>query len=341
MKRLRVKAATHTGQRRVFFVLNRATRKFPGDLGLWMQQIEYARLQKAYKKLSQILTKALRLHPSKPDLWIYAAHIAMDEHADMTEARSYMQRGLRFCKGSKPLWLEYMKLELVYSEKLAARQQILGIGESLGISKPWRSFDQPSSKMTKPACLIADASQPAVSSTDDVNDFQLQNLIKTPALSGAIPIAIFDAAMLQFQDDENLAQKFFDAAQDMDSMPCVRSILQHILDYMLRSRPSDWRTVLCNVKISCMGIAVTSPEFPNAFRQSLKRLQGAPPELKGCQDWVDAMRSWLENFIGKDTLDVALQKIMSATLRQLQIAADNSHAGTGNGAGVSIQATQK
>ena len=98
-----------------------------------MQSIEYARKQKAHKKLSQIFTNVLRLHPTKADVWIYAAQFAMDVHADMTEARSYMQRGLRFCKNSKKMWLEYAKLEILYIAKIAARRCVLGLdGNQIG-----------------------------------------------------------------------------------------------------------------------------------------------------------------------------------------------------------------
>lgn len=77
VKRLGVKTTNHTGQRRIFFVLDRATRKFRGDIGLWMQYVAYARKQKSNKRVSQILTTVLRLHPTKAELWIYAANYAL------------------------------------------------------------------------------------------------------------------------------------------------------------------------------------------------------------------------------------------------------------------------
>jgi U3 small nucleolar RNA-associated protein 6 len=331
VKRLRVKAPAHTGQRRVFFILDRATRKFPGDIGLWTQQIEYARVQKAYKKLSQILTKVLRLHPSNADLWTYAGNIAMEDHGDMTEARSFMQRGLRFCKSSKSLWLEYMKLEFLCIARITARRQILGIDEGSEAQKPRPSSTEMGADPTNPPRLIAEAFHPNPAATDNVDDTTLQNVVIPSALSGAIPIAIaiaiFDAAMVQFQDDEGLAQGFFDTVQDMDSIHCTRNILKHIVDHMLRSRPSSWRTLLCNTKLSSAGIAVTSPEFPKCFGQSLKTLQRASPDLRNCRNLVDAMQSWLEGFLDNDSLDVALRQIVLSTLRQLQAAADPSHAG--------------
>jgi U3 small nucleolar RNA-associated protein 6 len=324
VKGLRIKAATHNGQRRVLFILDRATRKFPGDMGLWMQQIEYARRQKTYKKLSQILTKALRLHPNKPDLWTYAAQFTIEEQADITEARSYMQRGLRFCKSSKPLWIEYMRLELFYVAKLNVRRQILGIDENSELRKRRTSADDRNADSVTLPQLTAEDVQPSGGSMDKVDEVALQNVAKTSALNGAIPIAIFDAAMVQFKNDDELAHHFFEAVQVVDSVPYMRRVLAHIADRMRELWPESWRALVCKVKVSCVGISVTSPEFPKAFRDALKTLQGASSEVRRHDGLVDATRAWLEAYLSNDSLDVALRQIMLSTLTQLQPVADLS-----------------
>ena len=318
VKRLRIKASTHTGQQRIFFILERATKKFPGDVGLWMQQIEYARRQKAYKKLSQILTKALRLHPNKPDLWIYAANFTMEEHADMTEARSYMQRGLRFCRSSRSLWLEYMKLELSYIAKINARRQILGIIKDSEL-KESRIFvdDENTDSVTLPR-LTAEDIHPNLGSAEEVDEFALQKLAKVSALDGAIPIAVFGAAMAQFDNDDQLALDLFDTVEAVNSVPCLRRVLKHIADEMTQSWPNSWRALVCSVKVSCAGIPVTSPEFPKAFRNALNKLQGASPEVRCCEGLVGATQAWLETFLSNDSLDVALRQIMASTRTQLE-----------------------
>jgi U3 small nucleolar RNA-associated protein 6 len=318
VKRLKIKSVNHTGQRRIFFILDRATRKFPGDVGLWMQQIELARRQKAYKKLSQILTRALRLHPTKPELWTYAAQFAVDEHADMTEARSYMQRGLRFCKSSKSLWLEYAKLELLYVAKINARREMLGLEGSIKPHRRNGSFNDADADVIDLPRLVAEDAGPTPNSTDDVDEEALQKIDKTPALSGAIPIAIFDAAMVQFSNDELVAQEFFGTVQTLCSLPCMRSILAHIVDHMLRRRPSSWRTIACNVKFACAGVDIQSPEFPNAFRISLKRLQGIPPEMRNSEALGEDIRAWLQTYLVNDSLDGALRQIMLSMLRQFR-----------------------
>jgi U3 small nucleolar RNA-associated protein 6 len=323
VKRLGVKASTHAGQRRVFFILVRATRKFPGDIGLWMQQIEYARRHKAYKKLSQMLTRALRLHPKKPDLWTYAAQFVMEEHADMIDARSYMQRGLRFCKGSKSLWLEYTKLELLHIVRISMRHEILGIDKGSGPGNPKRAFDSPAADVVGTAKATAKDYGPSPKPTDGVDGGGTSNLVKASALDGAIPIAIFDAAMVEFSDDEKLAQDFFDIVNELDSLRCRRRILAHVVDHMLKSRPSSWRSSVCSIKMACVGIPVTSPEFPKSFGISLKRLQGASAESRTCKDLIEATEGWLQTFLRNDALDNALRRVMMSTLSGLQATSSN------------------
>ena len=73
------------------------------------------------------MTKALQLHPKDAGLWMYAAAWEFEENKNTSGARSLMQQGLRMCKKSEELWLEYLHMELIYAHKLRARQAVLGI----------------------------------------------------------------------------------------------------------------------------------------------------------------------------------------------------------------------
>ena len=75
----------------------------------------------------QVLTKALQLHPTASGLWSYAAAWEFEHNSNAAAARNLMQRGLRMCKTSQQLWLEYFRMELMYAHKLAARRRVLGI----------------------------------------------------------------------------------------------------------------------------------------------------------------------------------------------------------------------
>lgn len=313
-KRLGIKSPAGSGQRRIFHILDRATKKHHGDIGLWMQYIEYTRKQKAHKKLSRIFTNVLRLHPTKPELWIYAAQYVLGEHADMTEARSYMQRGLRFCKNSKNMWLEYVKLEMIYIAKVATRRRILGLDMSRkkDLGEP---IDDPDADVVALPPITGEDVNPSVGKYDDVDKVALENLKSTPALSGAIPIAIFDAAMKQFGNDDLLGRKFYDTIAQFEETPCLPKILTHVVEGLLTNSPGNYDTYVCHIKVAVVGITVDSPDFPQAFAISLSRWKAYISLQTQKLNLAVEMVSWLVPFLNADRLDPALRKVITVTLR--------------------------
>ncbi|EAW09545.1 snoRNA-binding rRNA-processing protein UTP6 [Aspergillus clavatus NRRL 1] len=312
VQRLGVRSGGHAGQRRIFFILERATRKFRGDIGLWIQYIEYARLQKAYKKLTTIFTDALRLHPTNVDLWIYAAQYNLDEHADMTMSRTYMQRGLRFCKSSKKLWLHYAKLELIYVAKLVARQRILGLDQPIEAPKPADEggLDDANADMIVLPKITGEDINPSAGDENGVDEVALQNLNSTPALSGAVPIAIFDTAMKNFAYDDVFGRDFYDMVSEFEDIPCLCKILGHVVEVLLQHKPASHHTQICNIRLPIAGIQPTSPEFPRALGSSLTRLKEHRQNPKIATDVV----SWLQPLQNAEGLDPALEKVIAATI---------------------------
>jgi len=211
-KRLGVKATAHGGQRTIFFILDRATKKFPGDLGLWVQYVQFCQKEKASKKLAKVFTSMLRLKPREWGLWVLAAKHYAEEVGDMTTARSYMQRGLRFCKDERRMYLEYAKLEMVYLAKLAARRKILGLDEER--KAPEGPDEEDDNMMMLPEISAEDLDPEANKGVEEVNAAALERLANAPAYTGAIPLAIFDAAMKQFSEDSDVANDFFDLVAD-------------------------------------------------------------------------------------------------------------------------------
>ncbi|KAJ5590895.1 RNA-processing protein HAT helix [Penicillium hetheringtonii] len=312
-KRLGVRTAGHSGQRRIFFILDRATRKFPSDLNLWIQYIEYTRKQKAHKKLSMIFTDALRLHPTSAELWVYAAKSVLDDHADMLQARSYMQRGLRFCKSAKTLWIQYAKLELIYIAKLVARQRILGLDEASQQPKPIedKELDTDADMIAMPTITGEDL-DPSGGDGKDMEE-TLENLNSTPALSGAIPLAIFDAAMKHFNYDDRFGFEFYEMVFEFHDAPCLGKILGHVVETMQEHQPSSPRTQICYIKFPTAGHPVTSAEFPRAFGSSLTRLK----ETHLGSALAGEVVNWLQP-ISEENLDPSLKKVIVATMRNAE-----------------------
>ncbi|KAJ5156003.1 RRNA processing protein Utp6 [Penicillium capsulatum] len=316
VKRMGIRSAGHSGQRRIFFILDRATRKFHGDTNLWIQYIEYARKQKAHKKLSIIFTDALRFHPTNAELWIYAAKAVLDDHADMSQARSYMQRGLRFCKSTRALWIQYAKLELIYIAKLVARQRILGLGETSQQARPAEEAgpdDLDADMLTLPQITAEDINP--TGDDDEEADQAVQNLNNTPALSGAIPLAIFDAAMKNFNGDDLFGLEFYNMATEFQEVPCVSKILDHVVETMQTHKPTSFRTRICFIKLPTAGVSVTSPEFPRALGSSLGRLKESQPLSS---DLAQEVVNWLQPLTEQEDLDPALKTVLVSTTRNAQ-----------------------
>ncbi|KAJ5582274.1 RNA-processing protein HAT helix [Penicillium sp. DV-2018c] len=291
----------------------RATRKFRGDINLWVQYIDYARKQKAHKKLSMIFTDALRLHPTSAELWVFAAKHALDDHGDMTQARSYMQRGLRFCKSARTIWVQYAKLELIYIAKLVARQRILGLDENQKEHVEGPGLDDHDADEIALPTLTAEDINP---STDgqEVDQVALQNLNSTPALSGAIPLTIFDTATKHFNNDDRFGQEFFDMVWEFQDAPCTGKILEHVVETMRENKPSSPRTQICYIKLPTAGVSVVSAEFPRALGISLARLR----EFHLGKDLARQVIDWLQPVQTTENLDPSLQKVIAATVRNAE-----------------------
>ena len=311
VKRLGIKAIAHNGKRRIFFVFDRGTRKHPGDVGLWMQTIEFARKQKAYKKLQETFTKVLRLHPTKPELWIYVAQFAVEENGDMTEARSHMQRGLRFCKNAKIMWLEYARLEMSYIAKIHARREILGVGSERLRGKA--DVDDSEDVMKLPRLTATDINPDLEG--DKVDNTALENLESTPAMSGAIPIATFDAALAQF-NDPSFALEFWNLIVEYNHIPACQKIEDHVEQKLLTSYPHSWQNLACQIQIPLVSLHVTDPEFPQAFRQSLKKLRDAQKttDKSGFEPWA---QTWLQTLRKEPDLDLGIKTVVDSVLRSL------------------------
>ncbi|KAL9099921.1 MAG: hypothetical protein Q9163_004648 [Psora crenata] len=321
VSRMGIKVRGHAGQRRIFFILDRATRKFQGDIGLWMQYISFARKQKSNKKVSEILTRALRLHPTKPDLWIYAAKYAIEVGGDMVEARSYMQRALRFCEKAARLWIEYARLELIYIAKIAGRRQILGIGQAMEEPKDMieESGDMGGNVLALPA-ITAEEIQSEVGSEEILDKDALEKIDSSPALSGAIPVAIFDAALKHLGGDDQFLLQFYDMVAEFDRLPCHAAILEHIMEALRSVSPQTPATLLRFIRQPVEGIHVKLADFPMALADALSRIKLATKALQSAQSRSILNRGvmeWLLPYLEEEGLDPDIRQVIEMTLKKL------------------------
>lgn len=332
-KRLKITGSSnHTGQARIFSIFKRGTNKHPGDLALWMSYLEYARKTKSTKKFKTALTSALRLHCTNTGLWLYAARCSLEEENDMGAARSYMQRGTRFCNRGPELWVNYAKLEMIFLAKIAARRRILGL-------------DKPAEKKAVKTVAAEEDTEMAGAAFGDEDEikfpeFKAQKLdtemmegvkvsdsevasdvpnpMDTPALNGAIPLAIFDDAQKQPFFTPAAAEQFFDMFTVFLGVHCLEKLLDHVLDVMKEKFPHAAETWNCYVRQPLVGVSPLTAGYPKALTVALGRLKEAKENVKDQRLLATKTKAWIEKTLAVEGLDEGIKTVLAFTAKKLE-----------------------
>ncbi|KAK3646840.1 U3 snoRNP protein [Elasticomyces elasticus] len=321
VRRLKVKGLKQSdsnNQRIVFSILDRGTRKFAGDRELWLKYIQFCQKERANKKLAEVFTSYLRLRPREYNGWVLAAKWYAEEEGDMSTARGYLQRGLRFCKDERKLWLEYLQLEMVYLAKLAARRQILGLDETRDETVP----DEDENMISLPTITAADIAPESSKGLEEYDAAALKRMADAPAFTGAIPIAIFDAAMKEFKDSAEMAGDMFELVADYASVPSAKKILQHISTHMQATTPKSLETVLAEARLALFGLNVQSDEFPAALLAALSAIitgcTSLPENQKAelAEKAAEIMLPYLERDQDDDELDPDVVTAIVASIKK-------------------------
>lgn len=127
-RKVKKSVSDYAGVSRIIEIYRLATNRFKGDTELWFQYLEFCR-ERRNGRMKKALAQAIRFHPKVPGVWIYAAAWEFDNNLNAAAARALMHSGLRACPVSEDLWVEYLRMELTYLNKLKARKVVLGEDE--------------------------------------------------------------------------------------------------------------------------------------------------------------------------------------------------------------------
>ena len=111
----------------------RTLQKFPNDLSLLLQYIDFCKTTKSFQKLTRAYAMALQCHGKATTtntqmpiaLWIEAASHEWFAKHNMSSARVLLQRGIRINPNAYDLYVQYFTLELHFVQFLQGRQQQL------------------------------------------------------------------------------------------------------------------------------------------------------------------------------------------------------------------------
>lgn len=241
----------------------------------------------------------------------------------MNGARSYMQRGTRFCIQSKDLWIEYAKLEMIFLAKIAMRRKILGLDAPDAMDTDDQGEEEaPGFDINADVIAIPDfktnAIRPSMIEGVKVDSEATKDPMTTPALNGAIPMAIFDAARKQPFFCPAAAEDFFDMFATFTQVKCLPTILQHVLDAMVELYPANPFTCNCYVRQAFVGLGYTSPEFPAALGIALDRLKESTSTVKDKKELAKKSSVWIESILAVEDLDPGIEAVLNHTLRKLE-----------------------
>uniref|UniRef100_T1K4H7 U3 small nucleolar RNA-associated protein 6 homolog n=1 Tax=Tetranychus urticae TaxID=32264 RepID=T1K4H7_TETUR len=96
------------------------------DLVLWYTWINFCRKMGHREDTSKVYVRMLQVHPDKEEVWIAAAKYQFEEMRMPTVARNLLQTSLQDNPDSIKLWEEYFRFELLHSDMVRKRQEILG-----------------------------------------------------------------------------------------------------------------------------------------------------------------------------------------------------------------------
>lgn len=277
------------GPRRIMFIFDRGTRKFTGDIPLWLQYLEYAKKQKAVNVVNKIFSRMLQLHPTKPSVWVLAAKHEAEVNAAMKSARSIMQRGLRFNADSEQLWLEYIKLELIYVSKILARRKLLGLRVDDSVQEEKVVADEGEDGHVElpgeDELTAKDIVKAELKSLPEVDISMLGDVSKNPALRGDVALIVFDAAIEALPGAEHKvsfahkALSLFDEFEDLDR----QHLCEHVVQYLLARDKASTEAQVLHVMLPVRHTAHDSVAFPDLLKLVMARYNGLDtktPELR-------------------------------------------------------------
>ncbi|SPQ24298.1 738b2d66-f044-4647-a1f9-562d55225452 [Thermothielavioides terrestris] len=329
-------SSSRASQARTFGIFERAVLKHPGSLPLWLAYLDFAAEARASKRWRRVAARALRLHPADAGLWALAGRRAA-RAGDMQRARAHFLRGCRFCNREPTLWVEYARCEMEWLARVEARKRGESGGKGVSALEAIKAteavqegdvirFDDgegegegESGDEDELMLPDPDAEGPGVKAKPKVFDEETaRKMEQSPALSGAIPMAIFDVARKQPFFGPAAAEAFFDVFAGFGNLSSQEKIVKHVLEAMEELFPNHPCTCSCQIRQPLIGVGVLTAAFPKALRESLARLKDALERTEDRKALAEKMAACVGAILATEGLDPAIKTVLEHTKRSLE-----------------------
>ncbi|GFZ06337.1 hypothetical protein Acr_18g0005070 [Actinidia rufa] len=240
-KKMKKSVSDFAGVSRILEIYRLATNRFKGDIELWFRYLEFCRERKN-GRMKKVLAQVIRFHPKVPGVWIYAAAWEFDQNLNVNAARALMQSGLRTCPTSEDLWVEYLRMELTYLNKLKVRKAILGEDEG-ALVRDQRNTDEKKWKDENKELFMALEDKKEDDEASNVQNGESQkklDLFREQGLS--ILRTVYSGAVEALPSNFGLRTQFMEILEATD-LAHSEEIRNEILDEMKRDfskEPEYW-----------------------------------------------------------------------------------------------------
>lgn len=279
------------GPRRIFFIYQRGIKKYPSNLELWSEYLQFAKDNGAIKVVYKIYSQLLQLQPRNVDAWLSAAKYEFEVNNNAKGTRVLFQRSLRLNPESQELWLNYFQFELTYISKLITRRKVLGlISDQQQQIQMTQETDEYNKKLKDDnvsgdinddlIALPTEDLRDELNNLPDVDMNMLGNPETNPALKGLVALIIFDNSLIQLTKNHKLKtndrlfaliEKYM---QIIDKFPDLNQdyLYLHILTYLQNSDlQSNIQTLLLDITLPVRNSMVTDESFSSNLQLSVNK----------------------------------------------------------------------
>ncbi|BES94497.1 U3 small nucleolar RNA-associated protein 6 [Nesidiocoris tenuis] len=102
----------HSVTQRLNRLFQEGIKRFGSDVKIWLSYIDFCKQLRLFNNISLTLDKMVDFHQDKPDLFIKAAEIELDEMRCFDRARKFFLNGLRLHKNYEKLYVHAFAMEL-------------------------------------------------------------------------------------------------------------------------------------------------------------------------------------------------------------------------------------
>lgn len=279
-KKKKKSISDYAGVAKIVEIYRLATRRFKGDISLWFKYLEFCR-QKRNGRMKKVLAQVIRFHPKVAEVWIYAAAWEFDRNLNVAAARALMQNGLRVCPNSEDLWVEYLRMELTYLNKLKARRVALGEGEGSLVRDKKNVEDEQWKDENKELFMSLDDKvekdkDGSGVDEDEDDDEDANGRVDVFKEKGSNVLqAIYGGAVEALPSSFDLRRRFLEIleATDLAHSDDIRNTILSDLKRDFSSDPEYWNWLARNEMSDCLSVELANPQMQKAIQVFEEGLQ--------------------------------------------------------------------